>query len=434
MTGRKEPSTPALCGTQASSILARYSERTTASAEAHARAERYLPGGNSRQASYWRPYPVTLERGQGTHVWDLDGNRYIDLINNYTAMVHGHAFPPVVEAVDRQVRGGTGWAASCRAQTDLAAQLAERVPSVEQVRFTNSGTEAGNLALMIARVVTGRDKVLMARYGYHGSVMEFEVGSFGSEGPMTYIARYNDPDDFQAVLDRHGDEIAAVFVEPVQGPGGVVPGNADFLSKVRDAAHKAGALFVLDEVLTFRFAPGGCQSNLGIEPDLTMFGKLIGGGFPVGAVGGAKEYLAIFDPADLKAYHTGTYNANPVTMIAGDITVRELTAGKIAGMDALCAQLKAGLEGAAQTAGLPLSIRHYGSVMNLYFSPAPPESAMVRDDNELMDRFHLASMNHGLFLAARGMIAMSSVMTPDTVSETLERATAALADVAREIV
>ncbi len=418
---------------QPSAIVARYRAHTGASAEAHARAARVMPGGNSRQASFWQPYPLTLARGQGLHVWDVDNNRYIDLINNYTAMVHGHAYPPIVEAVDRQIREGTGWAAGCIAQSDLAEQLVERVASVEQVRFTNSGTEAGNLALMIARVVTGRHKILMARYGYHGSVMEFEVGSFGDEGPMTHIAAYNDAADFRAVLDAHGDEIAAVFLEPVQGPGGVVPATADFLKDVREAAHAVGALFVLDEVLTFRFGFGGCQSLFDIDPDLTMFGKLIGGGFPVGAVGGKKEYLAIFDPAKLKAYHTGTYNANPVTMAAGSVSVRELTAERIETMNRLCAQLKDGLEQAAAKAGLPLSISRFGSVLNLYFSAELPVSAMARSDDDLMGRFHLAAMNHGLLLASRGMIALSTIMTSETVAEIIERADAAMADVAGDI-
>lgn len=418
---------------ESSAIMATYLERTRKSAATHAVAESYLPGGTSRQAGYWPPYPITIERGQGAHIWDVDGNRYIDLINNYTSMVHGHAYPPIVEAVERQVRCGTGWAASCLPQTDLAEQLVTRVPSVDRIRFTNSGTEAGVLALTIARVVTGRHKVLMARYGYHGSLTEFEVGTFGAEGPMTYLARFNDARDFEAVLAEHGAEIAAVFLEPVMGSGGIVAPAPSFLEDVMAAARKAGALFVLDEVLTFRYGPGGFQGTVGIEPDLTMFGKLIGGGFPVGAVGGRNEYMAIFDPADMKAFHTGTYNANPVTMTAGAVAVRELTPERIAEMDSLCGLLKEGLERAAREVGLPIAVNHVGSTLNVYFSEAAPESVAVRDDQEAMGRFHLAAMNHGLFLASRGIIALSTVMTQSTVDEVLERARAALADVAAEV-
>ncbi len=415
-----------------SPVRATYLERTQGSAETHARAETVMPGGNSRQAGFWTPYPLTIERAEGVHLWDVDGNRYLDLINNYTAMVHGHAYPPIVEAVARQVPRGTGWAAGNVAQTALAERIVARVPSVEQLRFTNSGTEAAGLAFTIARIVTGRRKLLMARYGYHGSLLEFETGSFGREGPLTYLARFNDLEDFETVLAEHGDEIAAVFLEPVLGSGGVIAASGAFLHGVGAAAAKAGALFILDEVLTFRFASGGCQEEMELAPDVTMFGKLIGGGFPVGAVGGSRELMRIFDPADMKVFHTGTFNANPVTMTAGDVSVAELTGKRIAAMEKLCGELKDGLAGAAEKAGLPLSINHVGSCLNLYFSPSAPESSIAREDAEIVGRFHLAAMNRGLFLAPRGMIALSTVITRRHIGEALERAGAAMRDVAAE--
>lgn len=424
---------PVLCGSQASNIIGEYLRRTPKSAETHARAEELLPGGNSRQAGFWKPHPVTVDKGQGVILEDIDANEYLDFNNNFTAMVHGHAYPPITEAVEKQLPLGTGWAAGCSSQVDLAEQIVERVASVEQIRFANSGTEAANLALVIARAVTGRSKVLMARYGYHGAMGEFICGSFDATGPMTHIAGYNDLDDFSAVLAAHGDEIAAVFIEAVQGPGGVFPGDREFLAGLREAAHEAGALFVLDEVLTFRFGVGGCQAGLGLDPDLTMFGKLIGGGFPVGAVGGKQEHLKVFDPADLKAYHTGTFNGNPVTMTAGAVSVRELTAERIATMENLAGRLKDGLQSGAAKAGLPLTVNHYGSVLNLYFSASAPASAMVREDGDIMERFHLAAMNQGLFMASRGMIALSTIMTEATIDDALERADVAFAGVAAEL-
>ena len=416
-----------------SPVRATYLDRTQKSAQSHIRAKKVMPGGTSRQAGYWAPYPLAIERAEGVHLWDVDANQYLDLINNYTAMVHGHAYPPIVEAVARQVPRGTGWAAGNVAQTALAERLTARAPSVEQVRFTNSGTEAAGLAFTIARIVTGRRKLLMARYGYHGSLLEFETGSFGREGPLTYLARFNDLEDFAAVLAEHGDEIAAVFLEPVLGSGGVVAASRAFLHGVGAAARKAGALFILDEVLTFRFASGGCQEEMELAPDVTMFGKLIGGGFPVGAVGGGRELMAIFDPADMKVFHTGTFNANPVTMAAGDVAVAELTAARIAAMETLCAELKDGLAGAAEKAGLPLSVNHVGSCLNLYFSSSAPASSIVREDEDIVGRFHLAAMNRGLFLAPRGMMALSTVIARDHIGEVIERAGAAMEDVAAEI-
>ncbi|MCH8952305.1 MAG: aminotransferase class III-fold pyridoxal phosphate-dependent enzyme [Proteobacteria bacterium] len=415
-----------------SAILAAYLRRTGKSRQAHARARILLPGGTSRQAGYWEPYPLTFDSAEGVYLRDLDANRYFDLINNYTAMVHGHAYGPIVEAARRQAARGTGWAGGNLAQLELAGQIVERVAAVEQVRFTNSGTEAGALALNIARKITGRPKLLMARFGYHGSLMEFECGSFGHQGPVTLLATYNDLADFEGVLAEHGGDIAAVFLEPVLGSGGVVSGAPAFLKGVQAAARKAGALLVLDEVLTLRFGHRGVQGTLGLEPDLTMFGKLIGGGYPVGAVGGKRDLLRIFDPADLKLFHTGTFNANPVTMVAGGVALSHLTPEAIGRMEAGAQTLKDALTGAARKAGLPFSVNHHGSCLNLYFSDRPPHASMVRQDTALIGRFHLAAMNRGLFLAPRGMIALSTVMTPGQLDEIGQRAAAALADLAAE--
>ena len=417
----------------ASPILKTYRARTRKSAALFEAAQRVMPGGNSRQASFWTPHPLAIERAEGVHLFDVDGRRYLDMINNYTSMVHGHAYPPIVAAAERQIRRGTGWAAGNRMQNRLAEQIVARIPSVDQVRFTNSGTEAVALAFTIARKITGRRKLLMARYGYHGSLMEFETGSFGHEGPITYLAAFNDLANFKAVLAKHGNEIAAVFLEPVLGSGGVIPATPEFLKGVKAAAHHAGALFILDEVLSFRFATGGCQEHFGIKPDLTMLGKAIGGGFPVGAVGGMAEFMKVFDPADLKVFHTGTYNANTVTMAAGDVAVRELTGERIAVMHGLAEKLKDGLIRAVKKAGLPVSVNHFGSCLNLYFSAAAPESSIVREDTKIMGMFHHAALNHGLFLAPRGMMALSTVMTDAHIDEALERAGAALKDVAAEV-
>lgn len=415
-----------------SAIESAYLERTRKSAATYAQACRLMPGGTSRQAAFWSPYPLTIKRGEGAYFLDIDGHRYLDLINNYTAMVHGHAYPPIVEAVRETIGNGTGWAAANEPQNRLAALIIDRVPFIEQVRFTNSGSEAAALAFTIARVVTGRTKLLMARYGYHGSQLEFEIGSFGKEGPLTRLATFNDLAAFDAVLDEHGDEIAAVFLEPVLGSGGVIAGDPQFLHGVRAAAHRAGALFVLDEVLTLRFAVGGCQTGLGLEPDLTMLGKIIGGGFPVGAVGGRRDALRIFDQDNVKVFHTGTFNANPVTMVAGEVSLRELTPERIARMKALRESLQTALVELARKYGLPLSINHYGSCLNLYFSHSVPESSIVRDDAEIMDRFHLACLNHGLFIARRGMIALSTVIGEEHIAEAIELADAAMRDVAAE--
>ena len=416
----------------ASPALAAYLDNTPKSDDAHVKAQFLLPGGTSRQAGYWAPYPLTFDRAEGVYLYDLDGNRYFDLINNYTAMVHGHSYEPIVEAVRKQAALGTGWAGGNLAQLSLAEQIANRVGTVDQVRFTNSGTEAGMLAFNIARKVTGRSKLLMASYGYHGALMDFECGSFGRAGPVTLLATYNDLADFECVLDEHGSDIAAVFLEPVMGSGGVIAGTAEFLKGVEVAAQNAGALFVLDEVLTFRFSGKGVQGDLNLLPDLTMFGKLIGGGYPVGAVGGGRDLLKVFDPTDMKLFHTGTFNANPVTMVAGGISLSHLTDEAIAEMAVDAENLKASLAKAARDAGLPFSVNLKASCLNIYFSETPPASSIVREDAELIGKFHLAAMNRGLFVAPRGMIALSTVMTKAHHKEIAERAAQAISDVAAE--
>ena len=415
-----------------SAIYASYRDRTKSSEQNYQRSKQLMPGGTSRQASFWAPYPLTIARGEGAWLEDVDGNRYLDLLNNYSALVHGHAYPPIVEASRSQIGRSTSWAAANEPQIRLAELIVDRVPSIEQVRFTNSGTEAAALAFTISRLVTGRSKVLMARYGYHGSLLEFEIGSFGKTGLLTYLARYNDLADFEAVLDEKGHEIAAVFLEPVMGAGGIVKGDEQFLKGVKDAARKAGALFVLDEVLTFRFGVGGCQGAMGIEPDLTMLGKIIGGGFPVGAVGGNKDLLKIFEPSDLKVFHSGTFNANPVTMVAGEISVRDLTAGRIEEMNRLLRLLQSGLTGIARKNGLPISLNHYESCLNIFLSESVPESPVVRGDAALMDKFHVACLNHGLFIAPRGMVALSTVINEQDISTALASVDAAMQDVAAE--
>ncbi len=418
-----------------SPILERYLARTPGSAATGTRAEAVLPGGDTRAAGFHLPYPLTLARGEGARVFDVDGNEYIDLAFNYTSLVHGHAFPPIVEAAERTLRDGTAWPARCLQQIELAETLTQRVASVDQVRFTNSGTEAAMLALHAARRLTGRQKMLMARFGYHGSHEAFEAGAFdGFFGHCddTRIAEYGNAASFEAVLAEHGTEIAAVFLEPVMGAGGIVTAPREFFHRVREAARRAGALFVLDEVIAFRMATGGMQSLLDLAPDFTLFGKLIGGGFPVGAVGGARACMEVMDPRAMRMFHSGTFNGNPVSMAAGIVSVRALTAERIEAMHRRAESLEHALAARAAELGLPFSVRRVGSLLNLYFSPTLPEANLRRDDAERMSLFHLAGMNRGLYFASRGMLVLATVVDDAILAEVIDRARAALEDVASE--
>jgi glutamate-1-semialdehyde 2,1-aminomutase len=411
-------------------ITRTYLDRTPGSA---ARAEgraAVFPGGDFRAAVWHLPYTLTIASAGGPWLRDVDGHEYLDLLGNYTALVHGNAHPVVVEAATQAVARGTCWAAANDHMAELAELLVDRVASVQQVRFCNSGTEATMHAAMIAREVTGRRTVLMARYGYHGSYDDYEVGNLGHAGPDTAIAPFGDAGAFEAVLAEHGDRIACVILEPVMGSSGVVPAPPGFLARVAAAARGAGALFVADEVITFRLATGGAQALAGVEPDLTTFGKLVGGGFPVGAVGGRADVLDVTDPARGRLPLSGTFNANPVTMAAGTAAVRHLTGDRIAAIDRTCGRLASGLAKAAADHGVPFSSRRAGSLLNVFLAPQAPEAVAERTDGDLMGAFHLACLNHGLFFAPRGLLATSTVLSDELVDTAVDCAALAFADVA----
>jgi glutamate-1-semialdehyde 2,1-aminomutase len=418
----------------ANPIAAEYVRRTPRSAAIGSRAERVMPGGDTRAAGYHAPYPLTLERGKGAKVWDVDGHEYWDLSCNYTSLVHGHGFAPIVEAARGALESGTAWPARNVHQIALAELLCDRVDSVERVRFCNSGSEANMLALHVARIATGRPKILMARYGYHGSHEDFEAGTGRSHAHVpgadaTLTATYGDIGSFESVLRDHGAQIAAVFVEAVMGAGGVVSAAPAFFAQLLEATHRAGAILVLDEVITLRLAVGGHQGTLGLRPDLTTLGKLIGGGFPVGAVGGRADLMSLLDPRTNKMFHSGTFNGNPVTCAAGVASVSHLTADRIGELDRLGERLAGGLAAAAASARLPFSLRRVGSLFNLYLQPELPAANPLRSDTAEMTLLHLAGMNHGLYFAPRGMLTLSTPLDNAAVDDILARFAGAFADV-----
>jgi glutamate-1-semialdehyde 2,1-aminomutase len=403
-----------------------YRARTPKSADIQRRAERVMPGGDTRNSVYHEPYPLTIERGEGVFIWDADGNRYIDLLGNYTSLVHGHAYPPIVDAMVRAARSGTAWAARSKAQVQLAEVLCERIASAEQVRFCNSGSEAGMLAAQVARHITGRKLLLMARNGYHGSYDDLECGLAQQKSERTLVAEFGNSEAFEKILRERGSEIAAVFLEPVLGAGGIITPPADFLSRVARAAHDAGALFVLDEVITLRLSVGGAQELFDLSPDLTMMGKIIGGGLPVGAIGGSKEIMACFNPHNSGSlYHSGTFNGNPATCAAGIASMTELTAQRIDVMESQARLLASEIEAEARRQELRMIVRRAGSPMNVVFTgEAAEETAQQYRD------FHLACLNHGIFIAPRGLLALSTVITDELLAEICERIASASRDTA----
>jgi glutamate-1-semialdehyde 2,1-aminomutase len=416
-----------------SAIKKEYLDRTARSREAFFDSTRYMPGGVARQAGFWPPYPITVARAEGSYTWDVDGNSYIDVFNNFASLVHGHAYEPIVSAAQTKIALGSAWAANNMEQTALARLISERVPSAAKVRFTNSGSEAVALALLVARAFTGRRLVLMARYGYHGWNPATVIGSFGSAGEETLVAPFNDPEAFETILANRGEEIAAVLLEPVLGSAGIIEARSEFLNRIKIAAADAGALLIFDEVITLRLSLSGAQGLFSIVPDVTVLGKIIGGGFPVGALAGRADVMATLDPDTLKAWHSGTFNGNPVTMAAGLVSMGELTRSKIDKMGRQACALQAGLLRKAVSIGLPLTVTRSGSLLNMFFAPEVPDAVVVRPDQRLMALYHAAAMNRGLSLASRGMIALSTVMTDKLIDEIIEISGDCMRDVANEI-
>jgi glutamate-1-semialdehyde 2,1-aminomutase len=383
-----------------------------------------LPGGDTRSSTFYSPFPIALERGEDYRVWDVDGNAYLDFWGNYTSLVHGNAHPAIVQAIQEQAARGTVFPAPHPLQAELAERLIARVASVDRIRFTNSGTEAIMLAGRAARAFTGRDEIVKVVLGYHGSWDQVALPTPGQTGVpaqvqrLAHLVEYNDLDALEATMARHGSRVAALFLEPVLGSGGVIPIDAVYARRARELADRYGALLVLDEIITLRLRPGGYQEALGISPDLTTMGKIIGGGLPVGALGGRAEIMDRFDPRRPDHIpHGGTFNGNALTMAAGCVSLDLLTPSEIARINALGDRMAAALEVALTDVGFAGRISSAGSLLQIHTSP------------EQMNRLHWASLQEGIVYAPRGMVVLSTAMDEAVI----DRAVGSIATAAKRV-
>jgi len=409
------------------SLESTYIARTPQSAAFEARGLASLPITSSRGISFHPPYPVTVARAEGPFLHDIDGNRYIDLGSNFFSMIHGYAFRPVIEAVTAQLERGSVWSANNAPQVDLAEQIVARVPSVERVLFNNSGTEAFNLAINICRGATGRYKFLMAEGGYHGSMYDTSLGSKGLAGPSHFVAPYG-TDAFVAAIRAHGPELAGVFVEGIMGSGGFAEAEAGFFDKVKAACAAVGAVFVLDEVISLRVSDGGYQKLMGIDPDLTMMGKIIGGGFPIGGVGGKRALMDLTNPTRGTVLASGTFSGNPLSMVAGGVSMRHLGQAEIDRIGGWAARIEAAIKQKAAAIGLPVWTRRVGSLVSWFFFDPGPGCVFgaTRPDLEMVKRHHMAMLVSGLFPTPRAALATSTAMSDPVVEEIIARFGASL--------
>jgi glutamate-1-semialdehyde 2,1-aminomutase len=423
----------------------------TQSSELFDRAKRVLPGGVNSPVRAFRAVggtPFFVARAEGSKLYDVDGKSYVDYVCSWGPLILGHAHPAVLEAVRDAASRGWTYGAPCEAEVELAEEVRRRMPSLEMMRFVNSGTEATMAAVRLARAATGRDMIVKFEGCYHGHADSFLVkagsgvatlglpDSPGVPAPLanlTLTAPFNDARAVAELFREHSNRIAAVIVEPYVGNSGFIDPDSDFHTALRALCDQYGALLIFDEVMTgFRVAAGGAQERLGVRPDLTTLGKIIGGGFPVGAYGGRADLMKRMAPEG-PVYQAGTLSGNPVAMAAGLATLRETNRpGFYQALDRRTARLVDGLRTAARRHGVPISAGHAGSLWGVYLAQGPIRNYAdaKASDVKLFARWHKAALARGVFLAPSAFEAgfVSSAHTDADIDFTITELDAALAE------
>jgi glutamate-1-semialdehyde 2,1-aminomutase len=433
--------------------LTRYLELTPKSRTQWEEAKEYLPGGDSRNSIFWKPYPIFIASASGCHVVDADGIDRLDFINTMTTMILGHGPEPVIKAVQEQLERGLAYNAPNEHQVRLARLLCERIPSFDLVRFTNSGTEATLNTIRAARAFTGKNRFAKVEGGYHGThdavTVSIRVDPAQAGNPMrpkalpssagladgvveqVVVIPFNETKVAQEILEENKDKLAAVIVEPVMGSVGMVPATDEFLTMLREFTQANGIILIFDEVISFRVAQGGSQQYYGITPDLTSLGKIIGGGFPVGAFGGRRDIMELYDPTrGPKVAHAGTFNANPVTMLAGAVTLEQLTPDVYLYLAELTEALRQGIRQVCAELEVPAQVTGLGSLFGIHFTDCLVRNYrdIAAGNSRLREQVFLGLMNEGVLMAPNLVGALSTAITEaevntfvDTFQRVLER-------------
>lgn len=390
--------------------------RNPKSQKLHEEACASLPGGNTRTVLFYGPFPVTMVKAAGANLWDADGKKYIDFLNEYTAGIYGHSHPVIRKAIDEALDDGINRGAHNQLEGKLASIIVARFPSIELVRFTNSGTEANLMAITVARHFTGRKKVMVFEGGYHGGVFTFADGNNPVNGPFDFvIAPYNDAAGTKKLIEENAKDLAVVAIEPMQGGGGCIAADESFLRMLREETQKVGALLLFDEVMTSRLSPGGIQAKYNITPDLTSLGKYIGGGMSFGAFGGRADIMSRFDPRRADALpHAGTFNNNILTMSAGVAGMTQLYTPEAATkLNAFGDRLRQRLNAITRDKGLAMQFTGIGSMLSVHFVKGEVKSSRdaKKGSKDLVELFFLDLLARGIYIARRGMMALSLPLT-----------------------
>jgi glutamate-1-semialdehyde 2,1-aminomutase len=403
------------------SEIAAYVDRNPLSAARQERATKSLPGGNTRSILHFEPFPLAFERGEGAQLWSLDGDAYVDFLGEYTAGLYGHSERAILDALRSALDLGLSFGSVNDLEPRLGELICARFPSVDLVRFTNSGTEANLMAIALAVAVTGRRKILVFRGGYHGGVLTFGETPSPVTVPHEWVlADYDDVDGTRSLVREHGHDLAAVLVEPMLGAGGCVPAGQEFLEMLRSESTACGALLVFDEVMTSRLATGGLQSLVGVTPDLTTLGKYLGGGLSFGAFGGRADLMAAYDPTRPGAlFHAGTFNNNVLTLSAGIAGLEHvLDDATLTQVNDRGDRLRGALEAVAGPTGLHVSGR--GSLLTIHPAPHPIIASAPQTETQtaVKELLFFALVNRGFWLARRGMLTVS-IPTTDAMCDDL---------------
>src|SRR5215469_9034795 len=405
-----------------------YRARNPKSLAQHREACEAMPGGNTRSAIHVDPFPLTMVRGEGARLWDLDGHEYVDFLSEFTAGIFGHSHPAILQAITQALEGGLNFGAHNATEARFATAICARFPSIELVRFTNSGTEANLMAVSAACAITGRPKILVFAGGYHGGVFYFRGHGSRLNAPFDYLlGRYNDLAAVEKLVRPHRAELAAILIEPMQGTTGCIPAERSFLAGLRALADETGALLIFDEVMTSRLAPGGLQEVHGVLADLTTLGKYVGGGMSFGAFGGRADVMERFDPRRPDAFqHAGTFNNNLLTMHAGLVGLTEIyTPDRARALNAAGDRLRERLNAVARRHRLPMQFTGLGSMLAVHMTDRPIRSQEDAEHGNaaLRDLFWFDLAARGIWFAKRGMFALSIALDDadhDKLADTVE--------------
>jgi len=411
----------------------------TRSEALYRRALKSLPGGVSRDTVLRSPHPFYASRGRGCMVTDIEGREFIDFANNMASLIHGHAFPPIIDAVAAQMQRGTCFTLGTEVEVEFAEHMCTRSPAFEKIRFMNSGSEAVMAAVKAARAFTGRPKIAKLEGAYHGAYDYVEISqACGPDrwGPVdtpnavplaagtpqgvaddVVVIPFNNPEAALHLLNRHAGSIAGVLVDPIPHRVGLIPAEPAFIQGLREWTRAHGALLVFDEVITFRTEVGGAQTRYGVKPDLTALGKAIGGGFPIGAVAGSNEVMAVFAAGEggLRLPQSGTFSANPITMTAGLAAMQNFDSEAIARLNRLGDQARTGIREAIEASAVPACVTGAGSMFRVHLQAEAPRNyrdAFVGAQGKKQQALFVdAMLDAGILLTNTATGMLSTVMT-----------------------